>query len=345
MAARLGVVGRTGLAEAIRRQFASRPALKLLAIVLVTASIGIGNAAYQRGNLLGAALGAEVMSAGGRRFWILFMAIAAGALLWTGRYRLIERVLVGMVIVMSAAFLATAIAVLGSPLEVARGFVPMLPGDPDAAFIALGLVGTTIVPYNLFLHASAVRERWSGTADLPAARLDLVIAIGLGGIVSMAIVVTAAARQGISISSAADMAVQLEPLLGRWATLVFAIGLLAAGLTSAITAPLAAAYALAGAFGWDPNLRAARVRAIWLAVLLVGFGYALLDVEPLRAILSAQVANGILLPAVAIFLVLVMNDRRALGSAANGWKANVAGSAIVLLTILLGVRALVRALG
>lgn len=345
MAARLGVIGRTGLAEALRRSFQARPALKLFAIVLVAAAIGIGNAAYQRGNLLGAALGAEVMGGGSRRLWLLVMTAGAGALLWTGRYRVIERVLVGMVIVMSAAFLATAVAVIGSPLEVVRGLVPTLPADPDAAFIALGLVGTTIVPYNLFLHASAARERWSAQTDLPAARFDLIVAIGLGGIVSMAIVATAAARQAIPIADATDMALQLEPLLGRWATTVFAFGLLAAGLTSAITAPLAAAYALAGAFGWQPDLRAVRVRAIWLAVLLVGFGYAFFDVQPLRAILSAQVANGILLPAVAIFLVIVMNDRRALGSAANGWKANLAGGTIVLLTIVLGVRTLLRALG
>lgn len=329
----------------MRRRFESRPALKLLAIVLVTAAIGIGNAAYQRGNLLGAALGAEVMSGGGRRLWLAALALAAAALLWTGRYRVIERVLIALVLVMSAAFLATAVSVFGSLPDVARGFVPALPAAPDAAVIALGLVGTTIVPYNLFLHASAARERWAEHGGLPAARADLIVAIGLGGIVSMAIVVTAAARQGVPIAGAGDMAMQLEPLLGRWATTVFAVGLLAAGITSAITAPLAAAYALSGAFGWAPDLRVARVRAIWLAVLLAGLSFALFDVEPVRAILSAQVANGILLPAVAVFLLAVMNDRRALGAAANGWKANLAGGAIVLLTIVIGVRALIRVLG
>jgi Mn2+/Fe2+ NRAMP family transporter len=344
MAARLGVIGHTGLGEAIRRRFQHRPALELFAIVLVTAAIGFGNAAYQRGNLLGAALGAEILTEDFRRPWIVIIALAAAALLWTGRYRVIERVLIGLVLVMSAAFLATALSVAGSPGDIARGFVPTLPDAPDAALVALGLVGTTIVPYNLFLHASAARERWAEAGGLPAARADLIVAIGLGGIVSMAIVVTAAAQQGMPIAGAADMAVQLEPLLGRWATTVFAVGLMAAGVTSAITAPLAAAYALSGAFGWTVDLRAPRVRAIWLAVLAIGGVSALFDVEPVRAILSAQVANGILLPAIAIFLLVVMNDRRALGNAANGWKANVAGGLIVALTIVLGIRALLRAL-
>ena len=344
MAARLGVVGRLGLAEAMRGHFDGRPIARLVAITLVTGAIGIGNAAYQMGNLLGAALGAGLIADANHRVWVAALALLAAALLWWGRYRVIERALIAMVIVMSIAFLVTAASVAGSPADIVRGaLVPSLPAG--SALVVLGLIGTTIVPYNLFLHASASRQRWERTSDLPAARMDLVVAIGLGGVVSMAIVVTAAAQQGAQIGSANDMALQLEPLLGRWATTVFALGLLAAGLTSAITAPLAAAYALSGAFGWTPDLRARRVRAIWLTVLGVGAGFALTGVRPVPAILFAQAANGILLPAIAIFLLLVMNDRRALGAAANGWKANVAGGIIVLVTIVLGGWAIVRALG
>ncbi|HUF26654.1 MAG TPA: Nramp family divalent metal transporter [Gemmatimonadaceae bacterium] len=346
MAARLGVVGRAGLAEALRRRFTEQPALRLLAMILVTGAIGVGNAAYQTGNLLGASLGMQVIAGADLRPWALAIALTAAALLWTGRYRIIERALIAMVVVMSAAFILTAVSVAGgaSGAAIVRGaFVPTIPDG--AAMIALGLVGTTIVPYNLFLHASAVRERWSGAEGLRAARADLIVAIGLGGLVSMAIVITAAARQGMPVASAADMALQLEPLLGRWATGVFALGLLAAGVTSSITAPLAAAYALSGAFGWDADLRAPRVRAIWVSVIAVGLAFALAGVRPVPAILFAQAANGILLPAVAIFLLVVMNDRRALGSAANGWKANIAGGAIVGLTVLLGARALWGALG
>lgn len=342
MAARLGVVGRLGLADALRCHFEARPHMRLLAIVLVTAAIGIGNAAYQMGNLLGAALGAGLIATTDHRLWVIAMALVAGALLWTGRYRLIERALIAMVIAMSIAFLVTAISVAGSPMEILRGaVVPAMP--QGGGLVVLGLIGTTIVPYNLFLHASTSRERWDGPAGLASARADLVVAIGLGGLVSMAIVVTAAGQQGAQIGSANDMALQLEPLLGRWATTVFALGLLAAGLTSAITAPLAAAYALSGAFGWSPDLRAPRVRGIWLAVLATGSAFALTGVRPVPAILFAQAANGILLPAIAIFLLLVMNDRRSLGSAANGWKANIAGGTVVLVTIVLGAWAILRA--
>lgn len=344
MAARLGVIGRVGLAEALRRQFEDRPAMRVLAIVLVTAAIGIGNAAYQMGNLLGAALGAGLIATSDHRLWVIAMALVAGALLWTGRYRFIERALIAMVIAMSLAFLVTAASVASDPGRIVRGaLIPTMPSG--GGLVVLGLIGTTIVPYNLFLHASTSRERWAGKSGLASARMDLLVAIGLGGLVSMAIVVTAAAQQGAQIGSANDMALQLEPLLGRWATAVFAFGLLAAGLTSAITAPLAAAYALSGAFGWAPDLRAPRVRAIWLAVLVTGSSFALTGVRPVPAILFAQAANGILLPAIAIFLLLVMNDRRSLGDAANGWKANLAGGAVVLVTIVLGAWAILRAVG
>jgi manganese transport protein len=156
----------------------------------------------------------------------------------------------------------------------------------------------------------------------------------------MAIVATSAAMPHGDIRNAADMAAQLEPLLGRWARVFFATGLLAAGLTSAITAPLAAAYATAGALGWPRDLRDRRLRGVWLVVLGAGVLFAATGVRPVPAILFAQVANGVLLPAVAAFLLLAVNDRRWMGARVNGTLANVLGGAVVLVTLGLGLRAL-----
>jgi Mn2+/Fe2+ NRAMP family transporter len=238
--------------------------------------------------------------------------------------------------------------VLAPPVgDLLRGmFVPSLPDDPRALVLAVGLIGTTVVPYNLFLHAAAVREKWSGAEWLPAARLDLGIAIVLGGLVSMAIVTTSsvALAGGGEVASAADMAVQLEPVLGVWARVFFAAGLLAAGLTSAITAPLAAAYATAGALGWRRDLRDRKLRAVWLLVLGAGAVFAAAGIRPVPAILFAQVANGVLLPAVAIFLLLAVNDRGRMREWRNGPIANVVGVAVVLIAIGLGARAVIGAL-
>jgi manganese transport protein len=177
------------------------------------------------------------------------------------------------------------------------------------------------------------------------ARFDLALSVLVGGAVSMAIVATSAALRGAEITSAAEMAVQLEPLLGRWARAFFGAGLLAAGLTSAVTAPLAAAYAAAGAMGWPRDLRDRRLRAVWVLVLGVGFGFAAAGVRPVPAILFAQVANGILLPAVAVFLLVAVNDRRWMGERANGPWLNVLGALVVLTTMVLGGRAILGALG
>jgi manganese transport protein len=164
-------------------------------------------------------------------------------------------------------------------------------------------------------------------------------------VVSMAIVATAASLQGAEITSAADMAVQLEPLLGEWARVFFAAGLLAAGLTSAITAPLAAAYATAGVLGWPRDLRDRRLRAVWMAVLGAGLVFSAIGVRPVPAIVFAQVANGVLLPAVAVFLLVAANDRARMGAQANGPVLNALGVLVVLVTVVLGGLAVGRALG
>lgn len=351
MAARLGLVTGSGLGEAVRRRFEG-PASRLLAVSLVIGAIALGNAAYETGNLLGAALGAEAVWGGAPRLWAVGAGLAAYLLLRTGSYPAVERVLIGLVGVMSLAFLATAVLIRPPLVPLLRGlFVPTVPGGAGVLYVA-GLVGTTVVPYNLFLHASAVGEKWRGAEDLPAARLDLGVSIVLGAVVSMAIVATSAAMNAAGsaagappIASAADMAVQLEPLLGGWARAFFAAGLLAAGLTSAITAPLAAAYATAGALGWPRDLGDRRLRLVWMGVLAAGIVFAGLGVRPVPAILFAQVANGVLLPAIAVFLLLAVNDRRWMGERVNGPLMNLAGGVVVLVALALGLRALWSALG
>ena len=141
------------------------------------------------------------------------------------------------------------------------------------------------------------------------------------------------------------MAVQLEPLLGVHARYVFAAGLLASGLTSAITAPLAAAYAVCGAMDWPQALDGFRFRLVWLLVLACGTLFAALGTKPLAAILFAQAANGFLLPVVAIFLLLVMNRRDLLGAQVNGPLANLAGALVVAIAVGLGLAKLFSVFG
>ncbi|MDH3456164.1 MAG: Nramp family divalent metal transporter [Gemmatimonadota bacterium] len=343
MSARLGLVTDAGLGQALRNVGGPRWLGVGLAALAAFAVVS-GAAAYEAGNLTGAALGLESITGIPLRGWIGIGTAIAGLLLWTGRYQLLERVLAGCVAVMGVVFLATAVLVAPNIGKLIKAVVT--PGLPPASeFTALALVGTTIVPYNLFLHAAAVRERWSSVADLGAVRLDLVVAIGLGGLVSGAVVVTAAAAlNGADVQSASDMAAQLQPLLGSWASHAFALGYAAAGVSSAITAPLAAAYTVLDTLGRDRNTRRPLARVVWIGCVGIGSAAALLSVRPVPLILVAQVVNGLVLPIVALVLLVAMNDRRRLGRHVNTWRGNVLGGLVVALCGVLGTRAILLAL-
>jgi manganese transport protein len=350
MASRLGVVSREGLGEALRSTFRN-PVLRFLAVLLVVSAITFGNAAFETGNITGAALGLEALVGLPPQVWSVFVGAGAFALLASGAYKIIERALVALVVVMSVVFVLTAVIVRPSLGDMLAGI--FAPGIPTGALITVvALIGTTVVPYNLFLHASSVQEKWPESVPtrqaLSESRLDASLSIALGGLVTLAILSTAAAAffaRGIEIESAGQMAEQLEPLLGPAARYFFATGLLAAGLTSAATAPLAAAFATAGALGWRRDLRSWRFRAVWGVIIVVGTVFAVLGTEPVAAIVFAQAANGVLLPVIAGFLLVAMNRRDLLGEFRNGIAANVAGGAVFLVATGLGLYLVLGALG
>jgi len=348
MASRLGVVTRFGLGEAIRTS-TPHTILRTLIAMAVVASITFGNAAFETGNITGAALGLQ--SAFGLRSEVGALLIGAMAfvLLIFGSYKRIERVLVAIVVLMSAAFVVTALMSKPSLAGIARGaFVPAIP--PGSGVTVLALIGTTVVPYNLFLHASIVSEKWPANEPIGdtirRARWDTVLSVALGGLVTAAIVASAAAcfPIGTSIDSASAMAEQLRPLLGHWADRVFAAGLLAAGLTSAITAPLAAAYATCGVLGWPAQTASLRFRIVWAAILVIGTALAVTGGSPIAAIVFAQAANAIVLPIIAILLLVVLNRRSVMGDHANRLLSNVAGVCVIGVVIVLAGTKLARML-
>ena len=271
-------------------------------------------------------------------------------LLASGIYKLIERLLIVLVLLMSVVFLLTLFMVKPPVGAMLSGLLlPSLP--PGSLLTVMALIGTTVVPYNLFLQASAVQEKWPASLDtrtaLRESRFDTGLSIGLGGLITLAIMSTSAAAffGGEGDFSAANMARQLEPLLGTSARYFFAAGLFAAGLSSAVTAPLAAAYAVCGALGWSRDMRATRFRLVWIAVLLSGTVFAAFGTKPLAAILFAQAANGFLLPIAAGFLLLLMNRRQLLGDYVNHGLVNLLGGLVVLVTVALGLLKILRVFG
>lgn len=334
MSARLGLATRQGLGEGLRNTF-THPLARWFMILLVVAAIGVGGASYAGGDTTGTSLGLATLTHLPQPVVIVIVGALVAGLLATGSYKRVEQVLVFLVAVMCAVFALTAVVVGPSLGDMLAGvFVPTI---PDGALLTtVALIGTTVVPYNLFLHANLVQEKWKDTdtdVAMRQSRTDTVVSIAVGGLVTLAILVTAAATlfvQGIEAESAAAMAAQLEPVLGPAAEYVFALGLFAAGLTSAIAGPLGAAYAISSTLGWSTNLQAPRFKAIWATVVLIGVVIALTGTNPVAVIVLAQAANGLLLPIIAGFLLVVMNRRRLLGRYSNGPAANVAGGLVLL---------------
>ena len=162
MAARIGLVTNKGLAEVIRSQI-KRPSIRLFAILLILSAIVVGNAAYEAGNISGGVLGIEALGASGSfevgsltvNGWSIGIGILAAIILYIGSYKVLERILVGLVLFMSVAFIITAMVTKPDIVAVLKGsFVPSFP--EESIFTIIALVGTTVVPYNLFLHASLV---------------------------------------------------------------------------------------------------------------------------------------------------------------------------------------------
>lgn len=340
--ARLTIVSGKNLGQAIRMQFSGGISGVAILIVVVGAII-IGCAAYEAGNILGGVAGAALANGWPGDALTLFCGLSAGLLLWFGSTQLVAKILGGVVALMGLAFLITAFLISPSlPAIFKGGLVPSFP--PASGLLIMGLIGTTVVPYNIFLGSGIA----IASKSLKEMRFGLGIAVLFGGIISMAVLVVGTAIAGEFSFAALSEALQQN--LGKGADLLFAFGLFAAGFSSAITAPLAAAITAQSLFArkdvsqWQPN--SWRYRSVWLGVLLTGILFGLTGVQPVPAIILAQALNGILLPLIAVFLFIVINHPGLVGKPGrNGFFANAVMTAVVFISVLLGVANILKAGG
>ncbi|HLR68369.1 MAG TPA: Nramp family divalent metal transporter [Virgibacillus sp.] len=335
MVTRLGIVSRKDLGTAFREQF-ENPILKILTIILIVSAIGIGNAAYETGNIVGGAIGLSTITGMPVQAWGMIIGVSAGLLLWFGSYKMLEKVFVGLIGLMSFSFLITAIVVKPDLGAIFKGaFIPTIPDG--GIILIISLIGTTIVPYTLFLQSSIVQERWKSKEGISESRFDIITSLIVVGIMASSIIITAAMAfpLGTQLDNPTEMANQLEPLLGSWAKYVFSIGIFAAGTTSAMTAPLGAAYAITGVLGWERNLKSIKFRVIWMIIILVGIFFTGLGYSPIQIIVFSQYANGLILPIIVLFLLFVMNNRRTLGDNVNKLWINIVGWVIFAITLAL----------
>ncbi len=333
-AARIPLVTGFNLGEAIAQRMGGAQRVR----VGLAAAVIFGCTAYQTGNILGAVQGLGLVFSVDPRWLVLPLGLLAGLLLWQGQLRLISRSL-GLVVA------AMGLLFLGAAWQVPTAWgAPSLPVGSE--WLVIALVGTTIVPYNLFLGSGL-----SHGQSLSEMRRGLAGAVLIGGLISMVILLVGTQVEGDF--SFAALAEALEAQLGGAGRSLLALGLFAAGFTSAVTAPLASSLTAAGLLGkgqatWQADGRSFRL--VWGGVLLVGVLLGLLAIQPIPAIILAQALNGILLPLVVIFLYFIVNDPQLMPpEARNRPWLNGLTLLVLLVVVFLGglnvLRAAARVLG
>ena len=316
--------------------------------LLILCSVGLGNAAYQSGNLAGAAMGLSGATPVRFIHAVVVTGSFAAGLILVDRYRLLERAMLILVGLMTCLLTGLAVACLPELITAHRQVVSNVYAFD--ATVVLALIGTTVVPYNLFLHATAVRHRWSGIAladALRQARIESAGAIVVGGVVTAAIMIVATVVIAGDTSRPALEALQVGidqrfPDIGRWA---MGAGLFAAGLTSAIAAPVAAGWAVCGVMGWNTSSGSKAFKGVALMVLAVGMLFAIFAARPVAVIVLAQATNAVLLPLVALVLLVIVNSPLIPHDYRNGWTQNLIVTSVIGVVLLLAATKLLSVFG
>ncbi|MDT0743982.1 Nramp family divalent metal transporter [Mammaliicoccus sciuri] len=343
MVARLALVTNEGLGEAIRDIF-NHQLLKLITVWFSMIAVAVGCAAYISGDLLGTSLGAAYLLGIPENYIAPVIGIVILLIGLSGSYDLIEKVMTVLVLIMGVIFITTVIVIQPDFGAVLKGaFIPSIPNGSLLTIIAL--IGTTVVPYNFFIHASSIHERFNGIKDLRIVRIDTIVAIGLGGLISAAILITAGTLiHGKEVTSLVELSEPLKPILGDFAPIFMSVGLFSAGLSSAIASPMGAAATISSCLRWEGGVKSKKYRLVFAIVIFIGIITSSLGFEPLEVLLIAQALNGIILPLIAILIFVILNKKYMMGKFANGIVLNIIGIFVVLVVSFLGVYSLIDAI-
>jgi Mn2+/Fe2+ NRAMP family transporter len=340
MAARMGAVTGKGLADLIREEFGLR------ATFFVMVVLGLADFGNIMAEFAGLASGMGIFGVS------KYLVVPLGAgLVWfvvvRGSYKPVERILILFSLIY---FTYPVSALLAHPdwhQAIRDTFVPQINNHADYLLLIVGLVGTTITPWMQFYLQASIVEKGIGKRQYALSRWDVILGCIVTDVIAFFIVVACAAtlyKGGIhNISDAADAALALKPLAGRWASLLFAVGLVNASLLSAAILPLATAYNICEGLGVESGVNKKFSEAptfywIYTALIAGGAGFVLIPHMPLiKLILFSQVANGVLLPFVLIFMLKLVNKTELMGSYKNSKLANIiAWSTSVIMIVLSG---------
>ncbi|WP_415519860.1 MAG: Nramp family divalent metal transporter [Desulfovibrio aminophilus] len=337
MCARMGAVTGKGLSDLIRESFGLKVTFYVMIALFLT---NLGNTVSE---FAGIAAGMELFGVS-RFISVPLAAVAVWLLIVKGTYRLVEKIFLVACLVYVAYPVA---AFLAGPdwSAVGRGLVlPETSVTPESLTMIVGLVGTTIAPWMQFYQQASVVEKGITRENYAFCRLDVIVGCVMAVAVAFFIVVACAAtihQQGLNIETAADAALALKPLVGEYASFLFAFGLCNASLFAACVLPLSTSYYICEGMGWelgvDKDFREAP-QFFWLFTLsiVLGAGAILMPGAPLIFVMYlSQVVNGMVLPFILVFMLLLVNDRRLMGEAVNGPVFNAVAWTTVVVMIAL----------
>lgn len=326
-AARITIGSGLTLGQAIAKRFGNEKWKAVLGFAVI-----FGCAAYEAGNFLGASSGISLILEGNDKIWLVLLFLLSGLLLWFGNIRFLIQLLGIVVALMGLLFIWLAWQTDVGIIEFMTS--SLKPNIPEGSSVLLvGLLGTTIVPYNLFLGSGI-----SVGQSLKEMRFGLVVAVLIGGAISIAILVVSTEVYGEMSFPAIYNSISIK--MGSLAAGFFGFGLFAAGATSTLTAPLASAVTARSLFatpGRNWNEESWRYKTVWILVLGFGFIVGISGFKPIPVIILAQAINGLLLPFIVIFLVLIVNDSSLMSEKTlNRVRGNISMFLIMFLTVYLG---------
>lgn len=359
-AARLSIVSGHSLGEALVVEFQDS-ATKSLIYFLIFSAIVAGCAAYQTGNVLGTVSGVKLIASTFNNDiatgfteptafylsplqWSVFICgCVAFVFLNIPSLKKIANILGIAVLLMTLSFIPIAWVIKPSFTDLLiNSIVPTMPRNFDAGVMVLAMIGTTIVPYDLFL-GSAVMGKQGQT--LHQMRFGLGTAVIIGGIITAAILIIGT-KLAVGEFTFDKMAIKIEEIMGTWARYLFGFGMFIAGFCTMITAPIAAALTAQSLFITnDPErwrTQGLYFKATWMSVLFTGIGFGFMNFKPEAAIILAQALNGLILPFIAIFLLSVVNNRKIMGDKINSWFSNILMAVAVCVCLIVGMETIME---
>jgi Mn2+/Fe2+ NRAMP family transporter len=324
MCVRMGVVTRKGLADLIREQFGVRWTV-IVMLALLVANIGVIISEF-----IGIAQASEIFGIS-RYFTVPTTALVIWWLVARGTPKRVEQVF----LLMSLIFLIYIVsAFLAQPDWglVGREFVtPSINFNYGYLFTVMALIGTTITPFMQVFVQSSVVEKGVTKADYRIARADAIVGVFFANIIAAFIMIATAATlhaEGIRVESAADAARALAPVVGQYAEYLFAIGLFGASMLAMGVLPLATAYSLSEALGFEKGLahsfrEAPIFLGIFTALIIIGAIVALIpNIPQIQLLLVTQCVNGLLLPVLLVAIVLLSSNGEIMGDYKNSFVFN-----------------------